>query len=499
MIIKQSLLLLLPLLIPLLSPALGLLRKDFGKYLSLGIYAAGLVLALMLFPGILNQSEVLRMGGWSGRYAINLMLSPLSLGAIVVFYAMSLVIQAVTFREEKKASYQLLINLFLFAAIALVMTADLFNMFVMMELGSIASIALIGFTKKAEASRTGFLYMLMSSLAALLMLAGLAIVYSATGQLNIAVLMGQPAMNTALALLSGLLIVGVVFLHSEVLPFGIWVAPVYDAAPVSFTATLAGVGSLAGGVILLKVFNGLFQSSLFEGAAGSIKTILFILAVISVLFGELSALKEKNLKKLLAYSSIAQMGLVGVAVSIGGKPLVEAALFILFAHSFIKPLLLLISGHFAEIAGSRDYRDMTGLGRLHPLLTVLFIVGGLSLMGIPLFLGFWGKFGLLLGLVEGVSSSMAVMSIAALVILLISFIIEGTYLMKVAHSFFEEGSAENKARPNVVLSISGVILGTMVLVGGILPGLITPIIQGMSLELLNVSRFIQTILTGGTL
>ncbi len=493
--ILSVLFLIIPVVVAFLVPLFSIFARQFGKYISVIIYLMGIVIGIILYPEILSQPITQNLGGWDSAYAINLYLSPLSLAGGILIYSIAFLINIYDISKERKAYYNLLFNLFIFANLGIIMTADLFNMLVLMEIGSISAIALIAKGSMKEGSIGSFKYIIISSITAMLMLACIGLLYSAVGTLNIASISESSViLNSSFALLIGIgLLMGLMY-HSELFPFNGWVPSAYNGSRYSFASAMAGIGGTAGvlllGRVIMVLFNG--KTSAFPSITDDkLMFILFGAGIISVLIGEIGALRQYNIKRMLAFSSIAQMGLVAIAFSIGSFELISAGLMVIFSHSIAKVLLLLIAGHFANVTNNDDWRGMKGVAISYPLLGVLFIVGSLSLMGIPLFMGFWGKIGVLLNVLGSTAEVTGYITIAVIVL---SSIIEGIYLMRVSHSFFIKSEKHFIKENGLIISLIGLLLGAVILIIGIYPDLISNLIDNITLDLTDYQDYIRHIL-----
>ena len=196
------------------------------------------------------------------------------------------------------------------------------------------------------------------------------------------------------------------------------------------------------------------------------------------------------------------MGIVVLAFALGGSESVYAGIFLLLNHSIVKPMLLMLAGFFIAVTGRAKWDEMSGAGRQHPLFAALFVLGGLSLMGMPIFAGFWGKLALLKSLFTGAST----LGIAGAVVVLISVVLEGVYFIRIGHTLFERdseadagltrGVAFEKAvsRDAVLTLIPVLVLALITLFVGILPGILHGFLSRAAEDLVGTSYYIERIL-----
>jgi formate hydrogenlyase subunit 3/multisubunit Na+/H+ antiporter MnhD subunit len=494
--------LILPLFSAFLAPLAGLVRPKHGTILNMLIYAAGAVMGFVLL-GDMQESSVLVLGGWRPPFGINLYLSPVSLGFGIVVYVVALLVHVYDLGKGRSGRYNLLFSLFVFASLGMMQTGDLFNLFIFIEIGSIALIALVPSASIRSGSRGALKYLVPSGLLSMFMLASIALLYSSLGTLNIAHIAQSGALNTALALLLGVGMLLMLFFESELFPFNSWVPDVYKGAPSSFSAAVAGIGGLAAAATLGRIFlTMMWDGGSFQFARGKLQIVVFVIASASILFGELAALRERDLKKVLGFSSAGQMGIVVLAFALGGSESVYAGIFLLLNHSIVKPMLLMLAGFFIGVTGRAKWDEMSGVGRQHPLFAALFILGGLSLMGMPIFAGFWGKLALLKAFFTGASA----LGIVAAVVVLISVVLEGVYLLRIGHSLFERDTETDngltskvpfeKAAPrdSALTLIPAFVLALITVFVGVLPGMLHGFLARAAEDLVGTTYYIERIL-----
>ncbi len=484
-------LVILPLFSAFLAPAAGLINKRFGRYFNLLIYAGGLIFSFMVLPDGLIGGHSIIIGGWRPPFGINLYFGPVSGIGFVVIYFLAFLIHLSDLTEARSNYYNLLFSMFVFSSLGMVVTGDLFNLFIFLEIGSVAVVALASSVSERAGTRGSVKYMVPSNLVAMFMLIGIALIYSTLGTLNIAHITSGSALNAPYALVIGLAIFTALFFESELFPFNTWVPDVYKGAASSFSGALSGIGGFAAAVVLGRIFLTMMgPESSFKSANASLSAIVMIVGIASLLVGELSALKEKDLKKVLAFSSIGQMGLVAIAFSTQNALAVTAGIILLLNHSIAKPIMLVTSGLFIKSTGKTKWCDMRGVARLYPMIGVIFIVSALSLMGMPFFMGFWGKLELVKSLIDG-----NLLSKVALGAILFSVIIEGTYFVRLSHAFFEQPEGDKfKAISKLQVLVPALIMIAAIVVFGLYPNYLHSLTGKISQDLLDSAAYINNIL-----
>ncbi len=269
--------------------------------------------------------------------------------------------------------------------------ADLVVLFLALELMSLSLYVLAGFFKRELAAGEASLkYFILGAFAASFLLYGIALIYGATGTTNlerIAAAAGRQVHDPLLVIGLGLLLVGLGFKIASV-PFHMWAPDVYQGAPTSVTALIATGSKAAAFAALIRVLL-----VAFRGAQADWTPLFWILAALTMTVGTVVAIAQSNLKRMLAYSSIAHVGYMLIGVVAGGSAGVGAVLFYLLAYTFTTVgtfgVITLCERAGAEAVEVGDY---AGLGRRHPVLAAALAVFLLSLIGIPPLAGFVGKF-----------------------------------------------------------------------------------------------------------
>ncbi len=296
-------------------------------------------------------------------------------------------------RQEAETSEYHALLLFSIAGQCLMAASnDLIMVFLGLEISSIASYVLAGYLRDDKRSNESALkYFLLGSFATGFFLYGVALIYGATGSVNLSVvraaILHQAADPTFVGVAAALIFVGLAFKVSAA-PFQIWAPDVYQGAPTPVSAFLSAGPKAAAFAIFLRIFM-----TAFEPIGNKWQPLMWTVALASMCVGNFAALLQTNIKRMLAYSSIAHAGYVLVALTAQSETGIAAAMFYLAGYAFMNV------GAFAAVSvltgkGERyqSIDDFKGLGRKQPLAAALFTIFLLSLIGIPLTGGFFGKF-----------------------------------------------------------------------------------------------------------
>ncbi|MBD3285449.1 NADH/ubiquinone/plastoquinone (complex I), partial [candidate division WOR-3 bacterium] len=365
-----------------------------------------------------------------------------------------------------------------------VMTGDLFNMFVFMEIAAISSYALVAFGTEPEELEAGFKYMVMGEIASLMILLAIAFIYASTRTLNMADLSNAFAvMQTQMA--SGgsfqtgfyFVLVLLVFgfaLKAALAPFISWLPDAHPSAPAPISSLLSGVLiKVLGAYALARVIFNVY--GFVRGGAGDpwVFNALIILGTASIAVGGLLALVQKGYKRLLADSSLSQIGYIVLGFGIGNMFAVVGALAHILAHALGKGLLFLTSGSVEYRTGEKDINKLpNGLGKQMPWTSLSYNLGALSVAGMPPFIGFFSKMFIILGALQAanlftpnpVKPGMIVIALIAGIFAVVTL----GYLLKITNSvFWGKGGMKGLKEAPFVMVFSMICLVALLLVGGV--------------------------------
>jgi NADH-quinone oxidoreductase subunit N len=268
---------------------------------------------------------------------------------------------------------------------------ELIVIFIGLEISSIASYVLAGYLRRYKlANEAAAKYFLLGSFATAFLLYGVAAIFGATGTTNLLAIrevLANSRSGMLVTTAASLMFVGLGFKISAA-PFQVWAPDVYQGAPAPVTAFLAAGPKAAAFAVFLRIFMTAFGS-----IATRWEPIVWMSALATMVVGNFAALMQTNLKRLMAYSSIAHAGYVMVAVTAHSTVGVAAAMFYLAAYVFMNIGVFAVISYFSR-KGERyvDVQDLAGLGQRQPVMAALFTVFLLSLIGVPLTAGFFGKF-----------------------------------------------------------------------------------------------------------
>ncbi len=383
-------------------------NKKVADYIA---FVATAYLAVVSVMMLFEQPFIYKVGGWLPPWGILLVFDRLSAIMLIIvnvigFLAIIFSLKYMTMYTAK-AKYYSLFLLMVAGMNGVVITGDLFNLYVFLEIASIASYALVGFGCEKEELEASFKYLILGGVASTAVLFGIAFLYSVSGTLNMPHLAGQlesVGTNRAVLFAIALFIMGFGLKASSV-PFHAWLPDAHPSAPAPISAMLSGVLIKALGVytIIRIMFFVIGQNPL-------ISSVIMFLGALSMVVAGLLAIGQDDFKRMLAYSSISQIGYVMIAIGLALNPLVPGAvaalallgaLYHLVNHAVFKSLLFLGSGAVEYRTGTRDLNKLGGLISRMPVTSATCSIGALSIAGLPPFNGFWSKLIIIIALLQG--------------------------------------------------------------------------------------------------
>jgi multicomponent Na+:H+ antiporter subunit D len=361
------------------------------------------IFSLLLYQEVyLNTAISYALGNWVPPLGIEYLIDKVSIIPIIIIALISFLATFFASKimpaEINNSSISKVYSLWLLAIaglIGLVTTGDAFNLFVFLEISSLASVALVamGGQKDKQALVAAYNYLILGAIGATFYVIGVGLLYGITGTLNLADLSNRIAAisdNKALIAGFGFMVIGIM-LKAAVFPLHIWLPRAYAYAPSAVSVLLAATATKASLYILARILFSVFDIS-DNLVTYTLQYIILPLSILAMFAGTIMAIYEKDIKRLLAHSSIAQIGYITLAFAIGTKASVAAGFIHLFNHALIKGALFMAITSMGFYINKRiTINNLSGLGRAMPITFVCFVICSLSLAGIPLTAGFISK------------------------------------------------------------------------------------------------------------
>ncbi len=484
----------IPLLAAFLIPLLGFVWKESIRVLPGLVLIYLLALSVSLLGQVMHTGTIVEViAGWKPPWGIDLVFSPftgllttvmLTLGFIIWIYSYRF--KNVEFEEAKK--YFILFMMLITGSVGIVLTGDIFNQFVFIEITSISAYALTAFYKGRDSAEASFKYLMIGSLSSMFLLLAIILIYSQTGTLNMAdIAVRAHDMKPSFKVMIVIFFLTGLGIEAEIFPLNGWAPDAYSQAPGPIGAAFAGITVKAGVYALIRIIFTLFD---VQGT----HEFLIVIGLTTLIIAELSAIRQVLLKRMLAYSSIGQMGLVLVAFGLGTREGVFAALFLMVNHAIIKSLLFLSGSYLVYNSTQKFISEASGMGKHLPITSFLFSLGAIAIVGMPPFAGFWSKWSVL-------SAASDAGMITVIVLILLVSIVEVVYYFRVINQIYfsrKESHIEPK-RPTVNALIAMISLGLIILVIGFWPDTITGYLQAAADTLMDKGKYIHDVLSTGQL
>lgn len=401
----------LQVIVPLMAAPLCLFLRQSRLVWLFTLMTSGLaflISGLLLQQVMTSGTIVYDLGGWDAPWGIEYRIDQLNAFLLLIISAISTVVlfaAHTSIREEIPASrhtlFYVLYLLSLAGMLGIVATGDAFNVFVFLEISSLSAYALIALGKDRRALWASYQYLVMGTIGATFILIGIGLMYQMTGTLNmedLAKRLPEVAETRTVFTAFAFVIVGVC-LKLAMFPLHLWLPNAYAYAPSIVTAFFAATATKVAIYLLIRFTFSIFGHS-FSFTALPLQLLFLVLGLVGIFVASTIAIYQTNIKLLFAYSSIAQIGYMIVGYSVSTVTGLTATLLHLFNHALMKSALFLALGAVMYRIGSTQLNNFQGLGRQMPLTMAAIVVGGLSLIGVPLTVGFVSKWYLVVAVIE---------------------------------------------------------------------------------------------------
>ncbi len=446
--------LILLVVVPLMSAPVCLLLRNatFAWSVATAVSWSVFAMALYLLFNVLDHGPmVYRIGGWSAPWGIEYRLDiagafvaviVTAIAAVVMPYAKKSVESEIP--QDRIYLFYTLLMLCLSGMLGITVTGDAFNLFVFLEITSLTSYVLISMGRDRRALSAAYRYLIMGTIGATFYIIGVGLMYQMTGTLNIVGLSTLlPAVADTRTVLAALAFLTVgISLKIALFPLHAWLPNAYTFAPSTVTAFLAATATKVSVFILLRIIFTIFGTvNIF--AVFPLRPVLLTMAVAAMFLAGLSAIWQENVKRILAYSSIAQIGYMVLGLALASESGLTGSIVHLFNHALVKCAAFLAVGAMVYATGAVTLKDLQGIGKRMPLVSAAFVLAGLGIIGMPFTVGFVSKWQLVVAALEAGMWPLAVA-------ILLSSLLAVIYIWRVFEVAYLRPIPANAPEPRVV-------------------------------------------------
>jgi len=402
-----ALIIVIPLLSALIVFAIGWFNKNCCYKLTIATLIVCFLLSIGIMKDVMANGTIhYWMAAWEPPWGIEYVVDYLSGFMLIIISFISLVV-AISSKKSleketpgKEPSFYSLFLLLVTGLMGIVITGDVFNLFVFLEIASISCYALIAIGEDG-APMAAFNYIIMGTIGACFYLLGVGYLYIATGSLNIADLANiLPDLYHSKVILVAFAFFTVgVAIKAGLFPLHTWMPDAYSTAPNAVSTLIAPLMTKVAAYVMIRIMFTVFQPS-FSLETLPVFTILGWLSVAAILAGGIWALTQKDLKKMLVYILIAEVGYIVIGISVGNRTGLTGAILHVMNDAVMMACLFLVVGAIVYKTGNRDIYQMGGLNRKMPFTMAAFTITALSMIGIPPACGFFSKWYLILGAID---------------------------------------------------------------------------------------------------
>ncbi len=401
----------LQVVIPLLGALVcALLRRGSAAwFLTMIICLIMPVISIYLLVTVLDSGPIsYSMGGWAPPFGIEykvdvfnafILVLVSSIGAVVLPYARLSVASEI--KAEDRSWFYAMFLLCLTGLLGITITGDAFNAFVFLEISSLSTYVLIAMGRDRRALLAAYQYLILGSIGATFYIIGVGIIYTLTGTLNFADLAARiPEIEQTRSILAAaaFIVVGI-SLKFALFPLHVWLPNAYAYAPSTVSAFLASTATKVALYLLIRFLFSIFGIEIVTDKL-ALTDILIILSLAAMLGATPVAIFQHDVKRLFAYSSVAQIGYITLGIALANQAGLTGSLVHIFNHAVIKGALFLAVGAVVYRIGSAEIDDFSGLGKKMPITMGCLLIGGLGLIGVPGTAGFISKWYLAVGAID---------------------------------------------------------------------------------------------------
>ena len=475
---------LIPLVGAVTTPAVSRGRGRVAAWWALGVMTLTSFAGLMLVLRVAREGPFsYHFGGWKPPIGIEFRFDEFSASiAIVCLVGWLAVLYSQRYEDRRQVQrpgrvehaleapripyYYTLLLLNFTGMIGFAVTGDLFNLFVFMEILSLSSYALVAISGERTAEMAGFKYLLMGAISSLMVLFSIGLLYAATGSLNMADISSRLADGAVGPIPLAMALAGLTMgfmVKAALFPLHIWLPDAHAIAPSPVSAVLSGLVVKTGLIGMIRVYQIYYGAKVLD--LSSLNTMLVWLGAISIVMGAFFAIFQEDIKMMLAYSTISNVGYIVMGLGLASRYSVIGASVHIFNHALIKATLFLAAGCLIYKTGYRTLYDLRGVGKAMPLTTAALSIGAISIVGIPPTAGFLCKWYIALGAFEAGQPFFGIALIFGALLIFVYYIrmVNSFYFQQPVHpEILDVGEAPaSMLAPVLVLAALCLIMGVL--------------------------------------
>ena len=397
---------LFPLMAAILIPLIARKKNQLAWFLSVGAAGFSFLSCCLLLKSVLSDGSISYwLGNWEPPWGIEYYIDIFNGFVLVVVSFIAFLVLVYSRQsiqkeipERKICFFYAVFMLLVTGLMGMVVTGDVFNLYVFLEISAISSYVLIACGKRREALMASYNYLILGTIGATFILLGIGYLYMVTGTLNMADLHQRlPPVFHSKVVLTGFAFLTVgLSIKIGLFPFHIWLPNAYTHAPSVVSAFLAATATKVSIYALIRIMFSVFTVD-FDQEVVPISEIFLVLSAAAMIIGPLLAIGQKDLKRMLAYSSVGQIGYIIMGVALLNQTAMAGSLLHILNHALMKGTLFLVVGALIYQADITQIEDLKGMGKRMPFSMAAFTIASLSMVGIPLTVGFVSKWYLVMG------------------------------------------------------------------------------------------------------
>lgn len=463
-----ALLIVIPMLSAAIISAAGYFtgRKSHitGWYIALFTTAVSFFISLSLLNTVITEGRIsYHLGGWEPPWGIEYVVDYLNAFVLVIVSFISFVMSVyakssieLELSKDQITPFYSVYMLFVAGLMGIVITGDIFNLYVFLEISSLAGYALVAAGRRREALVASYNYLILGTIAATFILLGVGYLYMATGTLNMADLRERlPEIYSSKVVLTAFAFFTVgLSLKLALFPLHTWLPNAYTHAPSVVSAIMAAVTTKVGAYAMFRIMFTVFKVE-FDLEYVPVTSVLIVLASVAIITGSILAISQTNIKRMLAYSSVAQIGYIVLGAAIANQTAMIGGLMHILNHALMKGSLFLVVGIIVYRTGIEEIAGLKGMGKKMPVSMAAFTVGGLSMIGVPLTVGFISKWYIAIGALRADMWYL-------IPVIILSSLLTAVYFWRIIDSIYFQ---KTEVRSQTAEAPAGMLIPTVILAG----------------------------------